>query len=116
MIVVVVVQAPPGAGKTTTVPLALLLHRPKYLKPSNRIVVSRHTSAQFPQQRVTTAHVLMPKTARYAAFVTRLLMERTAKDVVLVAPAQVTFPMHTTMAALSLEHMQLLCAAGLRSS
>ncbi|GAX86420.1 hypothetical protein CEUSTIGMA_g13830.t1 [Chlamydomonas eustigma] len=29
-----VLQAPPGAGKTTTVPLALMLHRPSYLKPA----------------------------------------------------------------------------------
>lgn len=27
------VQAPPGAGKTTTVPLALLAHSPAYLRP-----------------------------------------------------------------------------------
>jgi len=40
------IQAPPGAGKTSTVPLALLLHQPEYLKPSKRIVVSQRPSAQ----------------------------------------------------------------------
>eukprot|EP00775_Hariotina_reticulata_P006445 gene6445-6674_t len=48
-----VLQAPPGAGKTTTVPLALLLHQPDYLKPSSRIVVSRHTSARLSWQSET---------------------------------------------------------------
>jgi hypothetical protein len=33
-------QAPPGAGKTTTVPLALLLHAPEYLKQGQTIMVS----------------------------------------------------------------------------
>ncbi|KAF6265234.1 ATP-dependent helicase HrpB [Scenedesmus sp. NREL 46B-D3] len=32
-------QAPPGAGKTTAVPLALLLHQPQYLRQGQRIVV-----------------------------------------------------------------------------
>lgn len=32
-------QAPPGAGKTTTVPLALLLHQPEYLKQGQTIMV-----------------------------------------------------------------------------
>jgi hypothetical protein len=35
-----VLQAPPGAGKTTTVPLALLLHQPQYLKQGQTIMVS----------------------------------------------------------------------------
>lgn len=34
-------QAPPGAGKTTTVPLALLLHGPQYLSDGQKIMV-RH--------------------------------------------------------------------------
>jgi hypothetical protein len=34
-----VLQAPPGAGKTTTVPLALLLHQPQYLKQGQTIMV-----------------------------------------------------------------------------
>lgn len=33
-------QAPPGAGKTTAVPLALLKHAPEYLAGGQRIVVS----------------------------------------------------------------------------
>jgi ATP-dependent helicase HrpB len=34
-------QAPPGAGKTTVVPLALLLHAPEYLaaRPGTKIMV-----------------------------------------------------------------------------
>lgn len=32
-------QAPPGAGKTTVVPLALLLHNPDYLKAGAKIMV-----------------------------------------------------------------------------
>lgn len=34
-----VLQAPPGAGKTTTVPLAMLLQEPHYLQPQQRILV-----------------------------------------------------------------------------
>eukprot|EP00877_Chromochloris_zofingiensis_P012032 jgi/Chrzof1/7082/Cz02g10060.t1 len=34
-----VLQAPPGAGKTTVVPLALLLHNPDYLKAGAKIMV-----------------------------------------------------------------------------
>jgi len=32
-------QAPPGAGKTTTLPLALLLHAPSYLSGGKKILV-----------------------------------------------------------------------------
>lgn len=32
-------QAPPGAGKTTAVPLALLCHAPEYLKDGQKIIV-----------------------------------------------------------------------------
>lgn len=38
----VVLQAPPGAGKTTAVPLALLLESPSWLPPSSAIWV-RHS-------------------------------------------------------------------------
>lgn len=34
-----VLQAPPGAGKTTTVPLAMLLQEPHYLQPQQKILV-----------------------------------------------------------------------------
>jgi ATP-dependent helicase HrpB len=34
-----VLQAPPGAGKTTAVPLALLLHQPEYLADKQTIMV-----------------------------------------------------------------------------
>lgn len=36
------VQAPPGAGKTTVVPLALLRHNPEYLRGSNNKILVRH--------------------------------------------------------------------------
>lgn len=32
-------QAPPGAGKTTVVPLALLRHNPSYLGPNGKVMV-----------------------------------------------------------------------------
>jgi hypothetical protein len=39
-----VLQAPPGAGKTTTVPLAMLLQEPHYLQPQQKILVGwKHT-------------------------------------------------------------------------
>jgi HrpA-like RNA helicase len=46
-----VLQAPPGAGKTTTVPLAMLLQEPHYLQPQQKILVrlkhhTRYASAK----------------------------------------------------------------------
>lgn len=47
-----VLQAPPGAGKTTVVPLALLLSKPAWLAESQRILVNI-TGAMSCFQRVT---------------------------------------------------------------
>jgi ATP-dependent helicase HrpB len=40
-----VLQAPPGAGKTSTVPLALLAHNPWYLQPDHQCDTSTSSPA-----------------------------------------------------------------------
>lgn len=52
-----VLQAPPGAGKTTTVPLALLAHGPEYLAgPNGRILVvePRRVAAKAAARRMAS--------------------------------------------------------------
>eukprot|EP00879_Flechtneria_rotunda_P014220 GHRR01014857.1.p1 GENE.GHRR01014857.1~~GHRR01014857.1.p1 ORF type:complete len:278 (+),score=99.70 GHRR01014857.1:687-1520(+) len=51
-----VLQAPPGAGKTSTVPLALLLHQPKYLQKHKTIIVlePRRVAAKAAARRMAT--------------------------------------------------------------
>ncbi|GFR51286.1 hypothetical protein Agub_g13646, partial [Astrephomene gubernaculifera] len=52
-----VLQAPPGAGKTTVVPLALLQHQPAYLEPRQRILVlePRRVAAKGAARRMAAA-------------------------------------------------------------
>eukprot|EP00878_Enallax_costatus_P020673 GHUV01021862.1.p1 GENE.GHUV01021862.1~~GHUV01021862.1.p1 ORF type:complete len:212 (+),score=70.15 GHUV01021862.1:194-829(+) len=51
-----VLQAPPGAGKTTTVPLALLLHKPDYLRAGRKILVlePRRVAAKAAARRMSS--------------------------------------------------------------
>ncbi|KXZ49486.1 hypothetical protein GPECTOR_21g712 [Gonium pectorale] len=85
-----VLQAPPGAGKTTVVPLALLAHRPEYLRAGERILVlePRRVAAKGAARRMASS--LGEAVGRTVGYRVRLDSKRAAHLIRTVLPTLYT--------------------------